>query len=92
MSPHVTRLLAVGAVASIVLSWGVAQWDYILPETLTLTEASAPSGTLGALIVATVLGVLLVGPGFIWLYRLDQRGMLPEESIEEAQSDVAAST
>jgi cytochrome d ubiquinol oxidase subunit II len=82
-SPHATRLLAVGAVASIVISWGVAQWDFILPETLTLTEASAPSGTLGALIFATLLGVVLVAPGFIWLYRLDQGGLLPEESVPD---------
>lgn len=77
-----TRFLAALAVAMIIVSWGVAQWDFILPETLTLQQASAPSGTLGALIVAVVLAVLIVGPGFFWLYRLDQRGMLPEEGVE----------
>ena len=30
------RLLAIGAVASIVVGWGVAQWPYILPETLSV--------------------------------------------------------
>jgi hypothetical protein len=25
-----------------------------------------------------------VGPAFIWLYRLDQQGMLPEEGVENA--------
>ncbi len=79
-----TRITAALAVATIVLSWGVAQWDFILPETLTLEQASAPEGTLGALIVAAVLVVVLVGPAFIWLYRLDQQGMLPEESVENA--------
>ena len=42
----------IGAVASIVVGWGVAQWEYILPETLTVDEAAAPSGTIGAVIVA----------------------------------------
>ena len=81
---RLTRVTAALAVATIVLSWGVAQWDFILPETLTLEQASAPEGTLGALIVAAVLVVVLVGPAFIWLYRLDQQGMLPEESVENA--------
>lgn len=81
---HLTRVTAALAVATIILAWGVAQWDFILPETLTLEQASAPEGTLGALIVAGVLLALLVGPAFIWLYRLDQRGMLPEEGVENA--------
>ncbi len=39
-------MLAIGAVATVVLGWGVAQWDYILPETLNVSEAAAPDGTL----------------------------------------------
>ncbi|MGB7860217.1 MAG: cytochrome d ubiquinol oxidase subunit II [Acidimicrobiia bacterium] len=81
---HGTRVIAALAVTMIIISWGVAQWDYILPESLTLAQASAPSGTLGALIVAVVMAVLIVGPGFFWLYRLDQQGMLPEEGVERA--------
>lgn len=77
-----TRVTAALAVAMIIISWGVAQWDFILPESLTLEQASAPSGTLGALVVAVILAVLLVGPAFIWLYRLDQGGMLPEEGVD----------
>jgi hypothetical protein len=48
-APHGARLLAVGAVASVVIGWGVAQWPYILPETLEVEDAAAPSGTLTAL-------------------------------------------
>ncbi len=40
------RVLAVLAVAGIVVAWGVAQWPYLLPESLTVSEAAAPSGTL----------------------------------------------
>ena len=35
-----TRITAALAVATIVLSWGVAQWDFILPETLTLEQCA----------------------------------------------------
>ena len=77
------RLAAVGAVASVVLAWGVAQWDYLLPESLTVPEAAAPSGTITALLVATGLAVLLVVPAFALLYVLDQKDLLPEESMPE---------
>ena len=33
-----------GAVASVVVAWGVAQWDYMLPESLTVADAAAPDG------------------------------------------------
>jgi cytochrome d ubiquinol oxidase subunit II len=77
------RLLAAGAVASIVVAWGVAQWDYVLPETLTVAGAAAPSGTLAAVLVATALAVLLIVPAFVLLYVLDQRGLLDEDGAAE---------
>jgi cytochrome bd ubiquinol oxidase subunit II len=82
------RLLAILAVVGMIGGWGVAQWPYILPETLTFADASAPKGTLTALVVATVLFVVIVVPGFIVLYALDQRGLLPDEGVED-ESDVA---
>ena len=79
------RLLALIAVAAVVGAWGVAQWPYLLPDSLTVTDAVAPSGTLTALVVASGLAVILVLPGFILLYVLAQRRLLPEEGV----SDVA---
>jgi cytochrome d ubiquinol oxidase subunit II len=77
------RLGAIVAVASIVLAWGVAQWDYMLPETLTVDEAAAPSGTIGAVLVAAGLAVVFIVPAFALLYTLDQRGLLPDEGVDE---------
>jgi cytochrome d ubiquinol oxidase subunit II len=76
------RLGAIAAVASVVVAWGVAQWDYMLPESLTVEAAAAPSGTIAAVLVATVLAVVLIVPAFALLYSLDQRGLLPEEGVE----------
>ncbi len=76
------RLLAIGAVASIVIGWGVAQWPYLLPETLEVEAAAAPSGTLSALLVAAICAVLIVVPGFVLLYTLDQKSLLPEEGVD----------
>ena len=78
------RVLAVLAVAVIIISWGIAQWPYILPESLTVSAAAAPEGTLVTLLVAVGLALLIVVPGFVLLYVLDQRALLPEEGTEDA--------
>ena len=70
-------VLSIGAVASIVIGWGVAQRDYMLPTSLTVSAAAAPSGTLQARFAATVLFVLVVVPGFVLLYTLHQKSLLP---------------
>ena len=67
---------------SIIVGWGVAQWPYILPESLKVSQAAAPSGTLTALLVAAVGAALIVLPGFILLYTLDQKSLLPAESTD----------
>ena len=79
---HWARLLAIGAVASIVIGWGVAQWPYILPESLEVEDAAAPSGTLSALLVAAIGAAVIVVPGFILLYTLDQKSLLPDEGVD----------
>jgi cytochrome bd ubiquinol oxidase subunit II len=76
------RLLAIGAVASVVIGWGVAQWPYMLPESLKVSQAAAPTGTLSTLVVAAVLAALIVLPGFILLYVLDQKSLLPAEGAD----------
>jgi cytochrome d ubiquinol oxidase subunit II len=77
------RLSSVGAVVGMVLAWGVAQWDYLLPTSLTVANAAAPTGTIQAVLAAVGLAVILVVPGFTLLYVLDQRGMLPGEGVDE---------
>jgi cytochrome bd ubiquinol oxidase subunit II len=76
------RILAIGAVVGVIVGWGVAQWDYMLPTSLTVSDAAAPTGTLQALLAATVLFVLVVVPGFVLLYTLDQKSLLPGEGVE----------
>lgn len=77
------RLAAVGAVVAVILAWGVAQWDYLLPESLTVAAAAAPTGTITAVLVATGLAVVLIVPAFVLLYVLDQKSLLPEEGMPE---------
>ena len=77
------RIAAVVAVGSLIVAWGVAQWDYLLPQTLTVSAAAAPNGTITAVLVATGLAVLLIVPAFGLLYVLDQKTLLPEEGMPE---------
>ena len=77
------RLAAVVAVVSVVAAWGSAQWDYLLPTSLTVSAAAAPSGTITAVLVATALAAVLIVPAFALLYVLDQKSLLPEESVPE---------
>jgi cytochrome d ubiquinol oxidase subunit II len=78
-APRGARLAAIAAVTSVVVAWGVAQWDYMLPTTLTVAQAAAPSGTTTAVLVATGLAVVIILPAFVLLYVLDQKGLLPDE-------------
>jgi cytochrome d ubiquinol oxidase subunit II len=74
------RFAAAVAVASVILGWGVAQWPYILPQTLTVQDAAAPSGTLNAVFVVFGLAAVTVVPSLILLYVLDQRTVLDPEA------------
>jgi cytochrome bd ubiquinol oxidase subunit II len=77
------RVAALVASGALVLAWGVAQWDYLLPETLTVAQAAAPTGTITAVLVVGVLAALLIAPAFALLYTLHQKSLLPDEGVHE---------
>ncbi len=70
------RVFAVGAVATVVWGWGVAQWPYLLPTSMTIEHGAAPDGTLIALVVVTVIAAVVIVPSLGLLYVLDQRNSL----------------
>jgi cytochrome d ubiquinol oxidase subunit II len=74
------RPLAMAAVASVVIGWGVAQWPYLLPEDLEVSAAAAPDPTLGTILVVFVLAAVFILPSLAWLYYLDQRSALGGEA------------
>ena len=79
------RVAALVASGALVLAWGVAQWDYLLPETLTVAQAAAPTATITAVLVAAVIAALVLTPAFAFLYTLDQKSLLPDEGVDEAR-------
>ena len=76
---RVARPLAMVAVAAVVVGWGIAQWPYILPGSLKVSEAAAPDATLGTILFVFVLAAVLILPSLAWLYYLDQQSALAEE-------------
>ena len=77
------RILSIGAVASVVIAWGVAQWPYILPESLKVSEAAAPTGTLEAILVVFVFAAVIILPSLGLLYVLDQKSLLVGEGASD---------
>ena len=61
---------------AVIWGWGVAQYPDILPGTMTLAEAAAPAGSLGALLVVFVVAALVIAPSLALLYYLDQASRL----------------
>jgi cytochrome d ubiquinol oxidase subunit II len=79
-TPRGARPLAAGAVAAVVWSWGVAQYPYLLPKTLTINAGAAPDATLTAILIVFGVAGLLVIPAIALLYTLVQRNLLEEGS------------
>jgi cytochrome d ubiquinol oxidase subunit II len=80
--PRGTRVLAVGAVVTMVWAWGVAQFPYLLPQSLTISQAAAVSETLKEVLVVFVVAVPVVLPSLGWLYWLAQRDTVEEKGEE----------
>jgi cytochrome bd ubiquinol oxidase subunit II len=89
-SPRGARVLAAGAVASIIWAWGVAQWPYILPTSLKVSAAAAPSATLATVLVVFGVAAVVIVPSLVLLYVLDQRSLLPEESVDPQRASGAS--
>jgi cytochrome d ubiquinol oxidase subunit II len=78
-APRGTRPLAVAAVVAVIWGWGVAQYPYLLPQTLTIDEGAGASETLTAVLVVFGMAVVIVLPALALLFTLDQRSLLEEE-------------
>jgi cytochrome d ubiquinol oxidase subunit II len=77
------RLSAATAVAAVIAAWGLAQYPYLLPESLTLQRGSAPTASLLAEFVVIGLAALLVVPSFAYLYWLQQHDRLEVSETSE---------
>ena len=73
-----TRVLAAGAVVALLAGWGVAQYPYLLPGSLTIADAAGAPRTLSWLFVVFLIAGVTVVPALVLLFVLDQRSRLQE--------------
>jgi len=76
-----TRVLAAGAVLALLAGWGVAQYPYLLPGSLTIADAAGAPRTLGWLVVVFLIAGVTVVPALVLLFTLDQRNRLQEGAV-----------
>ena len=85
-----SRYTSVASVALTVGAWGLAQRPYLLPTSLTVTEAAGAAHTLRWLVIVTGIAIVLVGPALVLLYRLDTMGELEELTDSDTRAVGAA--
>jgi cytochrome bd ubiquinol oxidase subunit II len=73
------RPLAALAVVAVIWGWGVAQFPYLLPTSLKISQAAAPHETLAAVLVVFIAAAVIVLPALGLLYWLSQRNLLEGE-------------
>jgi cytochrome bd ubiquinol oxidase subunit II len=73
------RPLAAGAVVAVIWGWFVAQFPYLLPTTLKISQAAAPDATLSAIFVIFGIAVVVVLPALLVLYVLAQGDVLEHD-------------
>ena len=61
---------------AVVAGWAVAQYPYLLPETLTVDAGAGAGAALTAMIVVFIAALVIVGPSLALLFRLAQRQAL----------------
>jgi NADH dehydrogenase len=71
-----SRTLAVGAVVTMLAAWGLAQWPYLLPTSLTVGAGAGAPRTLVWILVLFVVAAVTVIPALALLFALDQRSRL----------------
>jgi cytochrome d ubiquinol oxidase subunit II len=72
------RPLSVAAVVAVIWGWGVAQFPYLLPTSLKISQSSAPDPTLDAVFIVFAIAVVVVLPALGLLYWLSQKELLSE--------------
>jgi cytochrome d ubiquinol oxidase subunit II len=72
------RPLAIGAVVAVIWGWGVAQFPYLLPTSLKISQAAAPGPTLDSVLIVFCIAAVVVLPSLGLLYWLSQRELLDE--------------
>jgi cytochrome bd ubiquinol oxidase subunit II len=78
------RVAAVGAAAALIWGYFAAAFPYMLPTSMTISGAAAPSATLTSVIIVFGIAAVTVIPALLLLYSLSQRSALEYRSAEDS--------
>jgi cytochrome d ubiquinol oxidase subunit II len=74
------RVTAVAAVGAIVVGWGVAQYDWLLVDELTIDEGAGARSTLIGLMIVFGFAAVTAVPAMVWLFVLVNQDEWQEET------------
>ena len=67
---HLARVTVGLQVSLILWGWAVSQYPYLIPPDLTIRGAAAPTATLRVVLIALGLGVVVLLPSLVYLFRV----------------------
>ena len=70
LRPRIARLAVAAQVALVLWAWAAGQWPYLVPPDLTISAGAAPAATLSAWLVVITVGMALVIPSLVLLFRV----------------------
>jgi cytochrome d ubiquinol oxidase subunit II len=67
---HLARVAVGLQVSLIVWGWAVSQYPYLVPPDLSIQGAAAPAATLRLVLIALGLGIVVLLPSLVYLFRV----------------------
>jgi len=67
---HLARVAAGLQVSLIVWGWAGSQYPYLVPPDLSIRDAAAPAATLRLVLIALGLGIVVLLPSLVYLFRV----------------------
>jgi cytochrome d ubiquinol oxidase subunit II len=67
---HLARVAAGLQVSLILWGWAVSQYPYLVPPDLSIQAAAAPAATLRLVLIALGLGIVVLLPSLVYLFRV----------------------
>jgi cytochrome d ubiquinol oxidase subunit II len=71
---RLARVLAAGQVALILSGWALALYPFLVPPDVSIMQAAAPPGVLRPVLWGTAIGLLILVPSFVYLFRVFKGG------------------
>jgi cytochrome bd ubiquinol oxidase subunit II len=71
---HFAHVLAAGQVALILTGWALALYPFLVPPDISITQAAAPLNVLRPVLRSMGIGLLILVPSFLYLFRVFKSG------------------